>query len=466
MSCRAGRKRTRESVLTHDLGAFASARSCGSALSVDPECTEGHFPVVSDPTRMRESASHLCRIVTLVGVVACSARDVPSVAQRITIVPLPSPAGPRSAEPFLSSAARNSLRLSWLEKQVDTSRTALRLATLDSAGNWSEPSEAVSASNLFVNWADFPSVVQLADGRLLAHWLQRNAAGKYAYDVRLSQSTDGGKTWTPSVTPHPSGVPAEHGFVTLLPRADSTADILFLNGSPTPSGIAEGHGPPMSVALAHWDRSGQVSDSATVLDSRACDCCQTAAAVTSRGPVLLYRDRSETETRDIAVRRFVDGAWTPPTPLHADDWTINACPVNGPAISANGDTVAAVWFTGARDSAKVQLVFSTNAGATFGTPIRIDAGAPAGRVDVELLDDAEALVTWIERTAKDSAEVRARLVRRDGSTDAPLTIASIPGGRASGFPRMARRRNEVVLAWTVPTVISTIRLVALRIAPR
>lgn len=415
---------------------------------------------------MRQSASHLLRIVTLAGLTACGSRDLPPAAQRISVVPLPSPAGTRSAEPFLSSTAAGNVVLSWLEKQPDTLRTSLRLATLDSADSWSAPVEVVSASDLFVNWADFPSAVQLADGRLFAHWLQKNGAGRYAYDVRLAQSTDGGRTWTPGVTPHPPKIPAEHGFVTLIPRADSTADILFLNGSPTPAGTAEGHGPPMSVAIARWDRAGHVSDSATVLDTRTCDCCQTAAAITARGPVVLYRDRTENETRDIAVRRLVNGTWTASTPLHADGWVINACPVNGPAISAIGDTVAAVWFTAAHDTAKVQLVFSGDAGATFGAPIRIDAGQPAGRVDVELLGGGDALVTWIERTAKDSSEVRARLVRRDGTTEPPITVAGIPGGRASGFPRMARRGTHVVLAWTVPGAINTIRVVALRIAAR
>lgn len=415
---------------------------------------------------MRQSASHLLRIVTICGVVACTARDNTPVAQRIRVVPLPSPAGPRSAEPFLSSGGKTTLMLSWLERQEDSTRTAMRLAILDSTGTWGAAVEVVNADNLFINWADFPSAVQLADGRILAHWLQKNGVGKYSYDVRLSQSTDGGATWSPSSTPHPAGIPAEHGFVTLLPRADSSADVLFLNGSPKPTGTSEGHGPPMSVAIANWNRAGRVTDSVTILDARTCDCCQTAAAVTARGPVILYRDRSDTEQRDIAVRRYVDGAWTPTAPLHNDGWIINACPVNGPAISAKGDTVAAIWFTAAHDTAKVQLVFSTDAGATFGSPIRIDAGLPSGRVDVELLDGDDALVTWIERTAKDSAEVRARLVRRDGTAEPVITIGGLPGGRASGFPRMARRGADVILAWAVPGTPSTVSLATLKIAPR
>jgi hypothetical protein len=97
--------------------------------------------------------------------------------------------------------------------------------------------------------------------------------------------------------------------------------------------------------------------------------------------------------------------------------------------------------------------------------VRIDAGQPSGRVDVELLADGEALVSWIERTAKDSSEVRARIVKADGTALPAVTISALAGGRSSGFPRMVRRRDDVLLAWTVPGASSQVRLASLRIAP-
>ncbi|MDZ7630184.1 MAG: hypothetical protein U5K74_02200 [Gemmatimonadaceae bacterium] len=185
---------------------------------------------------------------------------------------------------------------------------------------------------------------------------------------------------------------------------------------------------------------------------------------------MLYRDRGDTEQRDISVQRLVDGGWTAPRPLHDDGWIIDACPVNGPALSASGDRVAAVWFTGARDTAKVQLVFSTDAGATFGAPVRIDGGAPAGRVDVELLDGGDALVTWIERTGRDSAEVRARIVRSRWSTAEAAAHGLAPAcsrsGRA-GFRRMTRvgRMTSCSLALDAGTVTGR-RPLAMRVANR
>ncbi|MCC7053418.1 MAG: hypothetical protein IT355_09125 [Gemmatimonadaceae bacterium] len=397
---------------------------------------------------------------------ACTpSREVATPTQRLAMTPLDAPGMVNGAEPFVSPAGGDSVLLSWLERGPDSVTVAMRLAVLDAAGHWSAPQDVIRASDLFVNWADFPSVVRLPGGRLLAHWLQRNGTGKYSYDVRLASSGDGGVTWSAPTIPHDPGVPAEHGFVTLLARADSSADVLFLNGSATPPGTEEGKGPPMRLGHSRWPVDGAAAPDA-LLDLRTCDCCQTAAAQTARGPVVLYRDRSEGEERDISVIRFVDGAWTTPAPLHADGWIIKGCPVNGPAVSARGDTVVAVWYTGARDTARVQAVFSVDAGATFGAPVRIDQGAPEGRVDVELLDGGSALVTWIERVGPTRSEVRARLVDARGIAEPALTIDAPGSGRATGFPRMARRADGVALAWTVPGAIPKVRLAQLHVAPR
>ena len=132
--------------------------------------------------------------------------------------------------------------------------------------------------------------------------------------------------------------------------------------------------------------------------------------------------------------------------------------MNGPAVAASGRRVAVAWFTAPGDSARVKLAFSDDAGARFGAPIRIDEGTPAGRVDVALLSDGAALVTWIERTGGDVAAVRTRRVNRDGKLGAAITVATSSAARASGFPRMAITGNEVVFAWTAPGRPSAVRV--------
>ena len=424
--------------------------------------------------------NHRSRSTVLIGAILLCAGGATSCATEggplpLTVEPVPSPTGVDAAEPFVGSGPDGQMTLSWLERNADSS-VALRLATLAPDGaTWSAPTEIVRRTDLFVNWADFPSVVPLGEGRLLAHWLQRSGDGRYAYDVHLSESRDGGATWGASAFPHAAGVPAEHGFVTILPTGNGGANILLLDGTAgallkdsirasTGKEPAEGHGGAMQLGFANW-ADGAVTTT-RMLDPRTCDCCQTASAMTSKGPIVVYRDRSDDEIRDMSVVRLVNGEWTAPAPLHNDGWKIDYCPVNGPATSAIGDTVVAVWFTGAQDTSRVNVVFSTDAGATFNAPVRADDGLPAGRVDVEMLSGDAALVSWIERVGGDTAQVRARIVRRDGRVEPHVVVSPSSGTRSSGFPRMARTDDGVLIAWTIPGKPSRVELARIRAGKR
>ncbi len=200
------------------------------------------------------------------------------------------------------------------------------------------------------------------------------------------------------------------------------------------------------LRYAAIDADGKLSDEA-VLDERICECCQTSAALTSEGPVAVYRDRSEREVRDIHFVRRQGADWSAPRPIHADNWEINGCPVNGPSIAADGRKVAVAWFTGEGNSPRVQIAFSGDAGATFGTPVRVDDGEAMGRVDVVMLADGSALVCWMAGGAEGGAN-KVRRVGPDGALGPVSIIARSDVSRASGFPRMARLGDTVHFAWT------------------
>src|SRR5688572_19806867 len=381
-----------------------------------------------------------------------AAASTPGVAAPAVIDSLPSPTAPGSAEPNLAVAPDGRVHMSWLEPA--DSGHALRFATLDGR-RWSAAQTIRAGRDFFVNWADFPSIEVLDGGRLAVHWLQRNGTGTYAYGVRVSQSADGGKTWSTPVTPHRDGSQTEHGFVALW-RETGGLGAVWLDGRKFSK---DGHDPSNEMMLITTSiRPDGTLAPETRLDERTCDCCQNSATLTADGPIVAYRDRSPDEIRDIYVTRKVAGTWTAGAPVHADNWKIDACPVNGPAIAAAGRRVAVAWFTAANDSARAKLAFSDDAGATFGTPVRVDDGNPAGRVEFLMLEDGSALVTWIERIGGDTAAVRSRRVHRDGKIGPAATIGSSSAARASGFPQMAVTGSEVFFAWTVPGPTSAVRV--------
>ena len=386
--------------------------------------------------------------------------EAPSTgAPAAAIDSIASPAGPGAVEPNLAVAANGRVYMSWMEPS--DSGFALRFATL-TGRQWSAPRTIRSGRDFFVNWADFPSITVLGGGRLAAHWLQRNGTGTYAYGVRVAQSADDGATWSAPVTPHRDTSQTEHGFVATW-HENGRLGAVWLDARKSAKAAADappahdGHVSEMMLISTTIDSRGRLGPEVP-LDQRTCDCCQNSAAMTSDGPIVAYRDRSPEEIRDIYVTRRVGGRWTPGAPVHADRWKINACPVNGPSIAAKGRNVALAWFTAADSIARVNVAFSGDAGARFSAPVRVDGGAPAGRVDVALLPDGDALVTWVERIGGDTAAVRVRRVGRSGKLGAPMTVARSSAARASGFPQMALTGSDVVFAWTLPGRPSAVRV--------
>jgi hypothetical protein len=188
-----------------------------------------------------------------------------------------------------------------------------------------------------------------------------------------------------------------------------------------------------------------------------CDCCQTAAVATDRGPIVAYRDRSPGEVRDIQVVRREGNAWSIPHLVHADKWHIEGCPVNGPALDAQRSHVAIAWYTAAADTPRVYLAFSEDAGEHFDAPTRIDDGNPIGRVHVALLTDGAAVVTWLEASGK-KALVRARRIPAHGPPGGAITVARTSAARGGGCPRVVRYREGILFAWTEAGTTPQVRL--------
>lgn len=183
---------------------------------------------------------------------------------------LEAPVGSGSGRPHLF-ASEGRVYLSWTEPAGDTLH-ALRFAVLK-GDTWSPARTIAEGSDWFVNWADVPSLVAGADDRLTAHYLAKNGPGPYAYDVRLTQSVDGGRRWRAPVVPHRDGTETEHGFVSLVPWTGGRTAVVWLDGRNT--GEHGGHGDhgggAMTLRFAEIDAEGARSNEAE-LDERVCDC--------------------------------------------------------------------------------------------------------------------------------------------------------------------------------------------------
>jgi hypothetical protein len=364
------------------------------------------------------------------------------------------PAGPGARYPSLATGPAGEVVAGWLEP--DGGGYTLRYSAWRE-GRWQPAGTVASGTSWFINWADFPSVVPLGGDRLAAHWLEQTAGGIYSYDVRVSLSEDGGRSWCPAFSPHDDGTPTEHGFVSLFNWGGKSWGA-WLDGRRTGGAHAGGteHSPTDAAMTL---RGGPLTTNGedVEIDARVCDCCQTDVAITAEGPVLVYRDRDADEIRDIALRRGTAYGWSEPVVVHADDWQIDACPVNGPAVDASESTVVVAWFT-APDQPRIRLAFSEDGGRSFSRPLEVAAGRVAGRVDVVLVD-GRAIVSWLE-DGESGARIRARPFDRNGPAGRAVDIAGSSVARSSGFPQMVQAGGGILFAWTElrdpPTIVTAL----------
>lgn len=398
----------------------------------------------------------LTALVSLLLAVAASAEAVRELA---------SPAPASSSEPSLHTGPDGTTYLTYAGPGLAPDERALWLATLaPDATAWSAPRPIVSTKTLMENWADFASLTVGSDGQLWAQWFQRREGeDAHGYDGWLARSTDGGATWS---KPAPLG----HEFVSLAPLSGGRVMAVWLESARVrdpniPRAKHDAHAPPPAkdphapYAPSMRLRARLLAPSGAALqdwivDPDVCTCCQTTLArLGGDRLVVAYRGHTRDEIRDNQIAFFNQQIWSPPRLLHPDGWRIPACPVNGPAADAHGESLAIAWFTAADGIARVQAKVSRDGGIVFSPAIPVDLGRPIGRIDLVKLADGSSLVSWLEaKTETNAAGLYVRRLFPDGGLSAPQLVASTSAVRASGFARMAARRDAggltAVISWT------------------
>jgi len=355
------------------------------------------------------------------------------------------PVSENSIQPYLS-ANGSELLFTWTEQEND-SLSALYFSKFDH-NKWTEKTLIKKGQNWFVNWADFPSVAGDKE-HLISYYLKKSDAETYAYDIFLRQSNDSGKHWSIENKLHSDSTKTEHGFVSLAPSNSDSFFVTWLDGRNTKSTghdhAHEANGGAMQIRVAEILRNGDKRNEFE-LDSRTCDCCQTSTAFSEEGPIVVWRDRSDQEIRDIYYSKLKDGNWSKPKPVYQDNWKINGCPVNGPKVAVNAGSVAVAWFTAAENIPKVKLAFSKDGGAQFLDPIEMNLEKAIGRVDLLMVDDQTALVSWME-SSKEMAQLKLAKVGIGGNIEKIISIQEISADRSTGFPQLELVDDQIYLAW-------------------
>lgn len=369
----------------------------------------------------------------------------------ITAAAADNPAGAQARLPRFSRMADGGLLMSWVEPAGANDVHVLKFSILKD-GKWSPPGEAARGERWFVNWSDFPSVVAIDEKFWVAHWLVSQAGGDtYDYDIAMAYSLDAGMNWRGAGPPHRDGMAAEHGFAALFPTGGE-AGVVWLDGREyfEEKDRAQHPGKSGNFALRYTtlNREGRFSEE-RVVDANTCTCCWPAVAVSGERVTAAWRGRTDEEIRDNRVAMMQGGAWSSPMPLGAEGWKIAGCPVNGPALAAHGDQVAAAWFTAEGDRPRVRAAFSLDGGRHFGTPAEIDDTAPLGRIGLVWRDSTTAVVSWMTagNAQTRQSSIALRTLRPDGRLGPVVRVVNVGAGRDTGVPQMTAVAEGLLLAW-------------------
>lgn len=373
-----------------------------------------------------------------------------SYVEKVNTSAIASPALTGSRLPRLRTLPNGDVLMSWIETEGDWH--ALKFSVLHD-GRWVRQGEVARGEGWFINWADYPSVVAIDEAFWVAHWLVKQQGGKaYDYDIATSISIDAGITWSTHKSPHRDGAAAEHGFAATFP-VGRDAGIVWLDGREYVKKEDRAKHPNQSGNFAlrytRLNRDGSMTPE-QVIDSNTCTCCWPSVAVATSGPVAVWRGRTDGEIRDNRVSYLRDGKWSKPAELGSENWHIEGCPVNGPAIAAQGQQMIAAWFSAEGNRPRVRAAFSSDGGMRFGTPVEVDDITPVGRISLAWRDHKTAVVSWM--TAPDPVTKKSHLALRtihvNGTLGEIRRVLKVSAGRDTGVPQMVANDKELVLAWT------------------
>ena len=355
-----------------------------------------------------------------------------------------------SSEPNLHLSNSGNIYLSYISSNPDKKESSLLFSMFDNLNySWNKPNLIVESDKMFVNWADFPEITTDNLNGITAHYLEMSSEKKYSYDIKIVNSTDQGFNWSNPLKLHSDNTKTEHGFVSTINTKNGFLST-YLDGRQNElSNHDKSIRPQMTLRGTSYNIDGNILED-LLIDDRVCDCCQTDLAITENGEsIVVYRDRSEDEVRDIYYSYKKDNKWSNTINSFNDNWEIPGCPVNGPAISTFNNTSAVVWYTFSNNNNQLKVAFSNDISNGFDTPIIVNANDPIGRVDIELLDQNTALISYID-IIDGGAYIKLQMITSDRNQDKLLIIDESSENRSSGFPviTLDKEKNKTIIAWT------------------
>jgi len=263
----------------------------------------------------------------------------------------------------------------------------------------------------------------------------------YTGNIRFVRSTDGGKSFSAPITVHANRDVITHRFDSMIVDGEGRVYVAWIDKRDEEAAQARKQAyAGAAIYYAVSDDGGATFQGDYKIADHSCECCRIALALDPKGrPVAMWRHVFKPNIRDHAMVRLTpDGKVAAPTRVTFDNWHIDACPHQGPALAYGpGGVRHQVWFSVHGEEGGVFYASSAS-----GKPVRLGS-AQAEHADVAV-HGRDVVLAWRQFDGKSTA-IQARLSDDGGRSWRDAELARTAG--ASDQPRLLGTASGIVLVW-------------------
>ena len=254
--------------------------------------------------------------------------------------------------------------LVWVEEEKDV-RSVLFARSSDREGSMEAP-VPINRPEEIPYWRQEAPALVMQGNEVFVSWglthPKSTPQQPLATELRLSRSTDGGRTFQPSVLVNDDPGVIQHTFDALHRDAEGRLHLSWIDGR-------DGKKEPGTYVARSLDQGRTITHNMKV-DESTCVCCRTAVTSGPDGMVYVaWRKIFEGNVRETVVARSTDGGGTFEAPVIVghDRWVFSACPHRPASMGVDRQgRLYVVWYTeGTDETPAVYIAYSDDQGRTF-----------------------------------------------------------------------------------------------------
>ena len=219
----------------------------------------------------------------------------------------------------------------------------------------------------------------------------------FSNDLRLSRSTDGGKTFQPSMLVNDDQQVIGHSFDSIHVAPDGVVHMAWIDGR-------EGKKESGTFATRSTDHGRTVERNLKV-DENTCVCCRTSMTSGPDGTLYVaWRKILPGDLRETVVARSTDGGqtFTAPVIVGHDRWVFPGCPHRPASVGTDRlGRLYVVWYTeGSDETPSIYLAYSDDKGETFSPKqkLNLSKGTFPDHPQMAVDSDGRLVIVWEEQS--------------------------------------------------------------------